>query len=489
MSPSVAGNKTRETIKTFWYFMGVQFFFAFLMVSFSLGGQTVFGILIAIPPLAAWVTFSRKGMLFILYFLCITFAVGQRTFYIGPYVRVVPSEMFMYLLAVSCLALRGQSALYKRSSIPWALLLLCVFSSIGIILATTKEYANMMASFNQSADLNLAFFYAGMMWMGLPAFWICGNLVRRFEELQNISTIFALICLFLSFLGLAEYFQWGFIGYFKGFTDANARDMMTGEGFHRLGATFWGGPMLAGFLTLCFPLNLAHFFSSRTTIQRIMVLSSLILSFLVIYYSGHRGLWISCLIGIACFFYLKGVKGIFILVLLAALGLQFAPNIAKERIQTLAGTAEDSSAHKRKGRAEDAWGLIKKSPVLGNGWGASGLVHSDLLQIWADAGIFTFGSFFILFVQIILRLFSAAKRMKNKIFREYSYGFIASLIGVFIVLMGQAWFNLPEQYAPFWLIMGLAYQYPNVILNEKRIAIQLEIEKHKMLNEESENHA
>src|SRR5258708_24841298 len=73
-------NKARENWKTIGYFLGMQIFFGLMIASFSLGGKYFFGCLVAIPPLIAVATMSRKGLLFVFYFMCMTFMMVQRTF-------------------------------------------------------------------------------------------------------------------------------------------------------------------------------------------------------------------------------------------------------------------------------------------------------------------------------------------------------------------------------------------------------------------------
>lgn len=455
-------NKVRERWKTIGIFFAAQLFFASMILSFAWGQKIVFGILVAIPPLAAAVTMSRRGLFFIFYFMCMTLMIGQRTIYIGPNIRIVPAEVLLILLFVFCLSYQSRSPLLRQGTIPIPAIVLSAFSLFAIY--TTYRWANFYWD-----SINTAIGYAILMWLSIPAFFVCGRLIQRLDQMKTILTIIMMGCFFLSALGLIEYFNLPFIKYFGGFLNEESLDRLAYEGFRRLGASFWGGPMLAGFLTLCFPLLIAHWINAKTMTQKVLFGGTIILTFLVIYYSGHRGLWVACLFGIACFFYLKGLKGIFILMLLATLGLQFLPKEAKARIKTLYGETEDSSAKKRKERAEEAWQIVLKDPVVGSGWGASGLVHSDMLQIWADAGGFTLASFVLLFFQILGRLWLRFRMIKDRVMKEYCCGFFGSLAGVFVVLMDQAWLNLPEQYIAFWIIMALAYQYPNVILNETRI--------------------
>ncbi len=440
----------------------IQIFFLVMMISFSYGGPIAFGVIIGIPPLLVWGMGRRRNYLFIFYFICISFVIGQRTVYIGGYMRIVPAEVLLCLLALTCFFIRPQYS-SQKAAVPLAATMLAVFCIPAIFLSAAQRF--------YEHNLSVSFEYAQMMWMAIPSFFVCHRLVQRMENIQNFILLLSMGALFLSFLALAEYFHFGFIKYFGGFIVKDAAEAFDVSGFRRLGATFWGGPMVAGYLILCFPLILAYWFNSRTMIQKILVGVSLVLSFLTIYFSGHRGLWVAFSMAMGSYFLLKGIKGIFVLILLIGIGVSLMPQSAKKRMETLYGEKRDSSSVDREERAREAWEWIKQNPIVGNGWGASGLVHSDFLQLWADAGLGAMAAFLILWFQILRRLLVSLKKTRDKIFREYSFGFFASLFGVLFILSTQAWFNLAEQYAPFWVVMALAYQYPNIISRERGIMI------------------
>lgn len=459
--------KAKQRWRALFSFASLQVFFALMIASFSMGGKTVFGILIGIPPVIAVATMSRKGILFIFYFMIVLFTVGQRTIYIGM-VRFVPSEVLLWGLAAICLSFKGVSGL-RSGKVPVAVIVLFC-STLFAVFATTRWI------YFQDGKIDRAIGYAKMMWMAVPAFFVCGRLAQRFEVIDKSVNLISMGCLFLAFLGLSEYFHLGFVRYFTGFV-LQDHEISGAEGFRRLGATFWGGPMLAGYLSVALPLILAHFFASKSKIDRLFIGTAVVLVFLSVYYSGHRGLWVAVVFSLSCYFFVKGLRGIFILLILGTLALQVTPKIAVERIKSLSGETEDSSAKKRKHRAEFAWEIIKKDPVIGSGWGASGLVHSDFLQLWADAGGVSLAALFFIFIQTWIRLLIKAHRARSKIHKEYYCGFIAALAAAFVALANQAWFNLPEQYVPFWVIVAMAYHFPTVIYNENKIVFHSVMQK------------
>lgn len=449
-------SRAKEFWKTIQYFILLQIFFASMMLSFNFFGPFAFGVILAIPPLIGFFMGRRQGLLLIFYFMVVTFTVGQRTLFVGEYFRIVPTGILLWILAILCILIKPRIPV--KPQFPLAIITLFLFT---LFACWYRE---------RWVDLNLSLFYAHMMWLAIPAFYVTERLIQRFEQMHTVVIIIAFGCLFLSFLALSEYFKLSYIHYFGGFLSDFSKAGI--DKFRRLGASFWGGPMLAGYLTLSFPLVCSQFMVSKTLIQKMILGISMTLMVLVIYFAGHRGVWVAFLIGMGCFFYLRGVKGVLILVLLAILGFQFIPQQAKARMHGLSGEKRDSSTSKREDRAIFAWQLIEKKPIQGHGWGKSGLVHSDLLQLWADSGLGAFVSFFALYAIVLIRLLRQLKRVRHKIFREYFYGFFASLAGIFIILCTEAWFNLAEQYTPFWVVMALAYRYPTIVKIENQILMQ-----------------
>lgn len=447
--------KAKEFFNAVKYFLSLQCFFALIMIGFSLKGGVALGVLMAGPALFAFFSGARKGSIFLLYYIAACFVIGQRSIYIGAYIRFVPSDVLMLGLAVMALINKPRFSIPNSARIPLFVWVLSAFSLLAVFMRP-DWYPE-----------NAALAYAKMMWMAIPAYMLVRRVSQRYENYQSFFTIVAFGCFFLGFLALAEYLNLGFIHYFTGFLDTKSS---TGyEGFRRLGGRFWGGPMLAGYLAMFFPMIITQINVSRTFIQKVILTAALVLSFFTIYFSGHRGIWIALMVAIGFFYYLKGFKGVLILVLIVVIGYTAMPEGAKTRFETLFGNKKDSSAIKRGHRAHDAWEMIKTDPIIGHGWGASGLVHSDLLQIWADAGAGSFGSFMLLLFINLHRLYGTLRKLKNKIYKEYAYGLFASLICSLVILANQAWLNLPEQYAPFWMLMALAYFFPAVLIIESKV--------------------
>ncbi len=465
-------SKARESLRTITYFMVVQGFFLLMLACFSFSQEIFFGVAAAIPPLMGVMTRTRKSYLFVFYFICITFVLGQRTMYIGENVRIVPGELLIWILALMSMALK-RKFVFKNAAVPIALTLLIVGSVYGIVITKTVS-----SPYKISSDMNMAFAYAKGLWLALPAFIMCRQLLLRLEDVQAVVTLLAIECLFLSVLSIAEYYNLGFMKHFAGdiITKSIKNETEAGGHFRRLQSIFWGGPSLVFMMNLFFPLILAQWFNAKTMTQKIILGAAIVFTLCVIYLAGHRGVWVSWFFGLVVYFLLKGAKGIVALIIVVVVGMQFVPGIALNRFNTLYGNKQDSSAKIRIARAQTTWDMISKSPIVGYGWGSSGLVHSDILQTWADGGILTIAAFLALYATVLRAIYKASQMTKNKMLREYAYGFAGGLASFFVIFCTQALYNLPQQYPPFWMIMGMAYHLPNVIFIEKQIAAAQEKE-------------
>ena len=448
MKTKLRPNRAKESLRALQYIALLFSFFSMMMLSFSYLGEVAFGFFIGIPPLFAFLAGKRKTYLFIVYFVCVCFAVGQRTVHWG-HARFVPSEVLLWTLGLLCFKLRPRNSSI-RYPLPFVVYTLFIASFVVLIISLLS-----------ASDITIPVCWAKMVLLPLPTFMVCRTFLDSFEQIETFSMLLCVECLYLSLLALSEYFNLPIVGLFGGYLQNLSSE--TVEGFNRLGACFWGGYMLAGFLLVCFPIGLALFFSAKTLTIRIIAASSLFFSLIEIYLSGYRSLWLIGFLTISLFFLLRGARSIFLLCFLFGIGLHFVPESGKERAQTVYGEKRDSSSKERENRAAEAWALIKANPILGNGWGASGLVHSDWLQLWADAGIIPFSSFILLFLNVIRRLYLTIRRTRDEKFKNYIYGFLTSALCMLLIFSVQAIFSLPENYTPMWFILGIAFMFPAII--------------------------
>ncbi|MBN1688956.1 MAG: O-antigen ligase family protein [Candidatus Omnitrophica bacterium] len=455
-------SSTKEAVRTIQYFIGIFLFVGLMMASFSFKGQAVFAAIIIVPPIFAYAMGTRKAYLFIMYYLFITFSIGQRTMFFGKYFRVVPCEILVVALAIVALFVR-LPVKSTRAKIPKAVYILALSSAWAVLNGWYVD--------STPDEINQSLFYAKMMWIAIPCYIVVRRMVHEVSHVQNILTIMATVCLFLSILSISEYMGLGYVKIFGGYLQEVTT--IGEEGFKRAGAAFWGNAMLAGFLAIWFPLIFAELRNSRTNTHRFFLFLSFIFTAGAIYISGHRGVWVPSVISFVAYFSVKGIR-FFVMAVIGLMCLYYlAPQVAKDRMHTIYGEKQDSSAKEREARAKYAWSVVQNSPILGNGWGSSGLVHSDILQIWADVGIFGMLAYLSLFLSNVRRLWSQYRKTKSRMLREYFCGFVGSTVAALAILTVQPFFNLPEQYAPFWAMMALAYFYASVVLAEKRAAFEI----------------
>jgi O-antigen ligase len=142
-----------------------------------------------------------------------------------------------------------------------------------------------------------------------------------------------------------------------------------------------------------------------------------------------------------------------------------APVVAQVRVVALLteGFMSDSSALKRLYRIQKTLVVFRQSPLDGWGWGSTGWVHSDLLQIAAMLGIFAFLAFIGWYLYTLMRVVRLYRTSKEPWVWEESVAFITFLVGFIVVLSIQAAIVLPQLIIPMWLLFAMAEQLPRLV--------------------------
>lgn len=386
---------------------------------------------------------GQKGSLGAGVYVCVAaFAFGQRTLHIGSQIRITPAEAIAWLLFLFLLFYARLSGLPVRSKLPLSAKVLAALALLAIF-----------TSYLRYGDFQLGIAYGKLILLLIPAFYVAHNLVESPAQVKMIARILSVVLVVLSFLGVAEYFRLGFIDYLPGFFTVPG-PIAGQEGFARAVGSFWGGPMLSAFLVLLFPLSLAHLASVKNPFMRILFVAGLLLSVWFIYSAGHRGIWMAFLVSLLVYAYFSGARRLVAVVILVAIAVQFLPTEFFDRIEGLYGAHMDSSSAKRYGRALDAVAIALANP-LGAGWGATGLVHSDFLQVAGDCGIPALAAWLLFYWWAIKRLKNQIRLTTDGIEKRYMIGFAAAIAGFFIAFLTEAYFNLPEYWTPFWFVFAL----------------------------------
>jgi hypothetical protein len=423
--------------------------------------KVVIGVLLAIPLLIIFTSVRKKTLIAGMYILFISFVFGQRTIYIGNYIRVVPAELIIWFLFFLILVYNFGNNLKVEINFPR---ISKIFAGLLLIGILTTWFSNL--------SVQIAINYAKMLIVFIPTFYIVYNLVDNYKMIKYLVAIITTEAILLSFLGIAEYFGLGFIKYFPDFF-TSPEALMSQSGFRRASASFWGGPLLSAFLMMSFPISLGYLRIVSSPVIKLLYAGGLILVLAFIYFAGFRGIWLGLLIAMLCYSYLKGAKRMLVFIIFIYIFAQLIPQEFFHRVEGLYSEQKDSSTIKRYGRAIWAVKVASENPIFGGGWGATGLVHSDILQVAGDCGIPTALAWFIFYFGVLIKLKRKIDNTQSGEQKEYMIAFFSFLAGFFIILSVEALIHLSEYYMPFWMMFALSSRIADLDVSEtKNIKIE-----------------
>jgi hypothetical protein len=453
---SDTASRVRESVSTLNHLFLTLGLFLVIIASFTVGAKYAIVVFLGAPIFLGMMRAGDEGRGFIFTVLCMSFVIGQRTLYLGTYCRIHPSEIVIWLLAILCIPVSRPSFPLK-AGIPFL---------VGALAFGTLSGFVPRGVFPQTFGLDVA--YSKGLWLAVPAFFVCSKVLRRSKQVEEVGYLLSLESLFLSFLSIAEAYDLPFVRRLSAFYGEKTV-IVDFAGFTRSASGFWGNLMLSALISLWLPWQIARWSRPGTSLLRRWIIgASILLSFMCIYYSGYRGIWAGTLAGMAFFSYLRGMRKVFFFSLLLAVGVYFLPQSATRRLSGIQESSRDTSSVKHLMRPYFAAQVLMKRPMLGSGWGASGLVHSDFLQFWADCGLHAVLAYLGVFILVLRRLLSTAEKLRSIQDRHSLYALAAGIVSYFLILQVETSFDLPEQYPPFWITMGLAYHYPNVLLAEQQ---------------------
>lgn len=173
-----------------------------------------------------------------------------------------------------------------------------------------------------------------------------------------------------------------------------------------------------------------------------------------VYLAGYRGIWIGSVLGLAAYAASRNLRALPVGGL-AALVVAVYPDIYQTRLAPVF-LNRDSSVIIRQMRFQDAWNQFLASPLIGNGLGYSGAVHSDLTQILADVGLIGAGLlvawYFGLTRQVIRVIFD---RTLPTWIREHAAGGITTMVIFSVILTVESVFTAVYVTPIFWFIVAL----------------------------------
>ena len=290
-----------------------------------------------------------------------------------------------------------------------------------------------------------------------PAFFVVYNVVGKTSTWLATAAIALVTGSYIALSGIGEYFLPGFALPFADFF-FNEPVAMAPGGFRRGMFAFWGSP-IGVFVPLIFTPWLLFTRGAGLSLRWRGLAGGLIaLHIVALYISGHRGLWI----GFAVILLASGFVGdtrawrrVIVIVILGWLLLPGEFYGRMEQLMTLDPSAMTRDIDRIQ-RVAGAWDLALMHPLLGVGWGGSGWVHSDWLQIAADLGFPALFCFMAWYGSVVIRVREVAKGGTTAWTRAYGRALFASLAGIATAMLIEALIVLPELIFPVWFIFALA---------------------------------
>jgi O-antigen ligase len=399
------------------------------------------------------------------YLFIASFAIGWRQIWITPQLRIHPSEIIIW-------GLFGLLLFQKRpllGSIPGSLKVFLGMGLIGIFTASLNgtDWDIILSEFKNFLVI-------------IPILYITLEVVREAKQWRKTLLTIAIVTFYISLLGLIEYFLPQLIAPLQGSFFAEQNIIYSGQGFARADFTFWGGSFANIFLGLALVPVLSSATVERHLGWRVFLFMTTVLCGLGIYVAGGRGSWVGAIIGLALYTFFNTkhgwLKAILMLVVFYNVVLYLLPEEALNNIYAVFFPEEypDPSRMTREARAQIGINLIKQKPLLGHGWGGSGWVHSDLIQIGANLGAIALFLFLWWYLSQTKLLFDTIRRNTGANWpatsQAYGWGLFAALCIGFLNLGVQGINVLPPLIIPLWFLVSLAGCLPVLLKNDSQVS-------------------
>lgn len=402
----------------------------------------------------------------------ILLAVGYRRAFLSKYLEFHPSEILFWLLFFLLLLRReARSAKPQNKTetfrLPNWLIFFMLFWLWGLA-------ASLFSGLSWDLILN--------QFKPFPIFpvvlWLSWSLLKQSDGLNVFLRAMFASGTIVGVFGALEYYFPGVFNSIPGFSASpfTRADYM---GFVRAKFSFYGAPTATFMLVIIIPLGLALWSSAKTTAQKLMLLGAIGFQTLGVYIGGYRSMWLALGTEIILFVMLYrgvfvGILGLIPLILLYRL----LPSEALMRFSTLfaasQGRAVDSSIINRIQRVDEAFDILSKNP-LGLGWGASGWVHNDVLQIAVDLGVAAVLIFVIAYLVLAFRLARKTLSLRGKkggAEFQISFGIFLGFVGSGFLYASQGVTWQVFLALPAWLIWALAAHWsaePPVIPSQESV--------------------
>ncbi|MHB1422894.1 MAG: O-antigen ligase family protein [Gemmataceae bacterium] len=387
----------------------------------------------------------RNGYLL---FVC-TLALGYRTHEVTKALRIIPAELILYLLP---LLLLGGSQSRKDSpklSLPTWILLMMPFWGWAWLAGWDRGFP---------WDQRLAEFRNFVLL--IPLFLVTPVVLSRRGGWQSVMLCLYCVSIWIAGMGLLEYLFPGIAKALPGFI--GNPEPIVADGFKRASFSFYGSPIAVFICVMALPLSLTVWRWRPTSGARGLILAGAGLQLAAIYISGYRSIWLLVAAQFAVFVIVRKQYSLgAVMVCLAIVAYGALPSATRDRINSLGRVLEgrpddvDTSGKKRWSRALEALEFAFQEPA-GNGWAASGWVHSDFIQVAANQGLIPGAIFLGAYLVTLWRLGRQARaRFTRSELEALPLPLLLSFLAVGGILLYEGVEFLPQTVLPVWLIWAL----------------------------------
>lgn len=383
----------------------------------------------------------------------ITFGFGWRTIHITDNLNIHPAEVLAWLLFFAIFARSVVRHVRLDFSIQPLILVFMLFVIFGIFTGLSFGIATLDTVIQESK-----IFFAL-----IPSYYIVKWLVVTRADWERAALLGGLVATYVGLLGVMDYFAPGLSQRLAGNPDIETLYLVERQGFERVGFVFYGN-FSAGFLIFTFFGLTVHYL---LTTERPNWLGKMLSVFFVliqlfgIYVSGYRGLWFSVGFFAVAFALVKSRAWI-----LLGAGVATIPFLPTEFLNRLVSlfdlSLSDSSQFKHFDRASFAMDWVQQYPLTGIGFGGTGYVHSDLIQIAGDLGVPALLIFLTIVGTLIFRLYRLARQPGWM--GEYAASLFATIWGLLVIFSGEGLINWIQLMVPVWFVFALSYKL--IELNE-----------------------
>ncbi len=406
-------------------------------------GITALGMILPFAPL-------KRSLYWSFLIWIALFFLGYRTIGITTNLSLHPLVVVMLAIFVALFV----SAAHSQRPLDWHPPRLLLVFSIFWVWGVARALASQI-------PLDLILGQVSNFIMIFPLWIVATRVLSERSRWQGVVSVFFAVGTAIAVLGVLEYFCPAISAFFPLYmAPRRIADAVSISGtasfFERGMFSFWGHPVASFLCALALPFAIPLWAWHDRFPARLTVAGAVVVQLLGIYISGYRSVWVlvATLAVVALL-----LRGRLIEMLLAGVALVvmvlLIPREGQFRLESVGhfmlGEWTDTSSAQRLTRAGVAVQQMMAHP-LGRGWGSSGWVHSDVLQLGADLGVLAAGVFALWYGATLAALGRRQRQARDPL----TLGLLASFLVLGGLLLTQAVYVLPQLIMPGWLVWAMA---------------------------------